>query len=424
MIFLYTIFCFLILIIGRLRYKNFFNPICLYTLVWFVAVCIHQSGLIEFYQLTRFCWIVIFISHFLFVGGCILGCFVIAKKDSEAQYGYVDETLQKQELLKGIVLTMSLAGIAIIANLKTMVAVYGFNLFEKIVRIYADRMYDLETIETIPYLGSFMFIALPLLGCYLKKYGFHFIVIPCVILVCANSLISGGRAGIIFSLLLFLAGYFSMENGVRMDPKGRKIFLILCSLAFVSMIVFISQERTLGVSLTYATNDYVNIFGNNIALYKGLVYIAGPIGTLNEYLKTCDFNFGQNTFLTIYNILAKFGLCDRINQYQEYFVTPVICNVGTWVREIIEDFTLFGAVIFIPAFGFLSSFFYIAAVEKKYIANKIVWSAFAMVIILSFFDWKFRASNIWIAVFFGYLIGSYIDRKSFVFSKEGGEDDG
>lgn len=424
MIFLYVIFCFLALVIGYLRYKNFFNPICLYTLVWLVAVCIHQSGLIEFYQLTRFCWIVIFLSHFLFVGGCLLGWFVVGKKDSYEQYGYVNEILQKHELLKGIVLTMSLAGIAIIANLKTMVAVYGFNLFEKVVRIYADRMYDLETIETIPYLGSFMFIALPLLGCYLKKYGFHIVVIPSVILVCANSLISGGRAGIIFSLLLFLAGYFSMEKGARVNPKGRKIFLILCSMAFISMIIFISQERTLGVTLTYATNNYINIFGDNIALYKGLVYIAGPIGTLNEYLKTCDFYFGKNTFLTIYNIIAKFGLCDRINQYQEYFVTPVVCNVGTWVREIIEDFTLFGAIIFTPIFGCLSSFFYSAAMEKKFIANKIVWSVFALVIVLSFFDWKFRASNMWIAVFFGYLIGSYIDKKSFVISKkEGGNDD-
>ena len=113
-----------------------------------------------------------------------------------------------------------------------------------------------------------------------------------------------------------------------------------------------------------------------------------------------------------------------LNQYQEYFVTPVTCNVGTWVREIIEDFTLFGAVIFVPIFGFLSSFFYASTKEKKKIADKIVWSAFAMVIILSFFDWKFRASNIWIAVFFGYIIGSYIDKKSFVISKKEGAHNG
>jgi hypothetical protein len=39
-----------------------------------------------------------------------------------------------------------------------------------------------------------------------------------------------------------------------------------------------------------------------------------------------------------------------------------------------------------------------------------------MVIILSFFEWKFRASNMWIAVVFGYFIGHSIDKKSIVIS--------
>ncbi len=422
MIFLYIVFCFLILVVGKLHYKNVFNPITLYTIVWLVAVCVHQSGLIEFYQLTGFCWIVIYFSHFLFVSGCVVG-WKVGESYESTYFEEIDEQLQKKELLNAIILTLFLAGIAICANLKTMISIYGFNLLEKIVRIYADRVYELEKIETIPYLGSFMLIALPLLGCYLKKYGFHPVVIPSVILVCANSLVSGGRAGIIFSLLLFLAGYFCMEKGWSMNPKVRKIFLFLCSLSFISMIVFISQERTLGITLTYATSRYINIFGDNLVIYKGLVYIGGPIGTLNEYLKTCDFNFGQNTFLTIYNILAKFGFCERIGQYQEYFLTPVNCNVGTWVREIIEDFSVFGAVLFVPLFGFLSAFFYHLATQKKNIANKIIWSAFAMVIILSFFDWKFRASNMWIAVVFGYIIGHSIDKKSIVLSKDVGVKD-
>ena len=299
MIFLYIVFCFMMLIVGCLRYRNIFNPICLYTIVWLVAVAIHQSGLIEFYQLTRFCWVTIFISHFLFVSGCVIA-WLVNTKENDSMYNIdIDESLQKKELLRGILVTMSIAGIAIVANLKTMVSIYGFNLFDKVVRIYADRVYELEKIETIPYLGSFMLIGLPLLGCYLKKYGFHIAVIPSVVLVCANSLTSGGRAGIVFSLLLFLAGYFCMEKGNRATPKGQKLFLLLSSASFLSMIVFISQERTLGVIPAYATNNYTSIFGNNVALYKGLVYVAGPIGTLNEYLKTCDFNFGQNTFLSI-----------------------------------------------------------------------------------------------------------------------------
>jgi oligosaccharide repeat unit polymerase len=105
---------------------------------------------------------------------------------------------------------------------------------------------------------------------------------------------------------------------------------------------------------------------------------------------------------------------EPINHYQEFFSTPMECNVGTWVREIIEDFTLFGAVFFIPFFGVLSSFVYSCALSHKTLTMKIIWSIFAMVLALSFFDWRFRSASMWIAVIFGFLIGKFIYRKSFV----------
>ena len=285
---------------------------------------------------------------------------------------------------------------------------------EQIVLIYGDRINETEKIETIPYLGSFIFITLPLLGCYLKRFGFHIIVIPCVILACADALISGGRGGIVFALLLFLAGYMCMGKGYELSSRGRVLFLLICLVTFVSMILFVSQERADGLKMAYATELYKDLFGYNVALYKGLAYIAGPIGTLNEYLRECEFHFGRNSFLTIYNVFARLGLMEPINHYQEFFCTPMECNVGTWVREIIEDFTLFGAIFFIPFFGVLSSFVYSSALSRKTITMKIIWSVFALVLALSFYDWKFRSASMWIAVLFGFLIGKFIDRKSFV----------
>ena len=105
---------------------------------------------------------------------------------------------------------------------------------------------------------------------------------------------------------------------------------------------------------------------------------------------------------------------EPINHYQEFFLTPMECNVGTWVREIIEDFTLVGAVFFVPLFGGVSSCVYSMALKRKTVTMKIIWSVFALVLALSFYDWKFRSASMWIAALFGFLIGKYIDRKSFV----------
>lgn len=413
MVVLYCVFCFFAVYVGKIIYSNFFNPICLYSTVWGVAVLVHQSDLIVFYNLTPFCWVVIFASHLLFVLGCFVGWNLnIDEKPIEIECVSVEQL--KKWMLVGIVVTMSLAAIAIVANLKTMISIYGFNLMEQIVLIYGDRVNETQKIETIPYLGSFIFITLPLLGCYLKRFGFHLIVIPCVFLACADALISGGRAGIVFAFLLFLAGYMCMDKGFELSSRGRVLFLLTSLVTFALMIFFVSQERADGLKMAYATDLYKDLFGYKVALYKGLAYIAGPIGTLNEYLRECEFYFGKNSFLTIYNVLTRLGLMEPINHYQEFFSTPMECNVGTWVREIIEDFTLFGAVFFIPFFGVLSSFVYSCALSHKTITMKIIWSIFAMVLALSFFDWRFRSASMWIAVLFGFLIGKYIDRKSFV----------
>lgn len=413
MVVLYCIFCFFAVYVGKIIYSNFFNPICLYSIVWGVAVLVHQSDLIIFYDLTLFCWMVIFASHLLFVLGCIIGRHLNVD-DKPIVIECVGEEQLKNWMLAGIAVTMSLAAIAIVTNLKTMISIYGFNLMEQIVLIYGDRINETEKIETIPYLGSFIFITLPLLGCYLKRFGFHILIIPCVFLACADALISGGRGGIVFALLLFLAGYVCMDKGYELSSRGRVIFPLICLVAFVSMILFVSQERADGLKMPYATDLYKALFGYNVTLYKGLVYIAGPIGTLNEYLRECEFHFGRNSFLTIYNVLARLGLMEPINHYQEFFSTPMECNVGTWVREIIEDFTLFGAMFFIPSFGVLSSCVYSCALRRKTITLKIIWSVFAMVLALSFYDWKFRSASMWITVLFGFLIGKWIDRKSFI----------
>lgn len=416
MVILYIVFCFLTFVVGRLNFKNFFNPICLYTVVWLISVCIHQSGLIVYYELNGFTWIVIFFSHLLFVMGALSAR--IFEKTVIEKEPFVLEDVQKKLIYRFVILCLCVSGFSIVLNVRMMILRYGMNLFENMMVIYQDRLTDSLRTEVIPYISSFLFIAMPLLGIYIKKFGFTLLLIVGLILSCLNSLTSGGRAGIIFALLLFLSGYMISDgliiNRLKMffDQKRKLGYLGISVIALIIMIVAISEQRSAGIELDYATNRYTSIFGYNVPLYKGLVYLASPIGVLNEYLKNCEFDFGKNTFVAFYGFLSKLNLCDKVNPYQDYFATPSLCNVGTWVRELIEDFTIGGAIVFIAIFGMLSSIVYSRALCSGTIVNKFIWTIFALVIILSFFDWKFRTSNLWIALFFGILISRYIDVKS------------
>jgi len=186
---------------------------------------------------------VIFASHLLFILGCIIG-WNLNTDEKPIVVECIQEEQLKKWMLIGITVTMSIAAIAIVANLKTMISVYGFNLMEQIVLIYGDRVNETQKIQTIPYLGSFIFITLPLLGCYLKKFGFHVIVIPCVILACADALISGGRGGIVFALLLLLAGYMCMDKGYELSSRGRVLFLIISSLIIITFYIVKKKYHT------------------------------------------------------------------------------------------------------------------------------------------------------------------------------------
>lgn len=413
MIFVYIVFCVLIFLLGRLFFKNTFNPICLYTLVWMVAVSVHESGLIEYYELNLFTWIVIFVSHLFFVLGNVVEKLFIFEKETPS---LVDFDLQQIYVRRVSTICLVVSGCAIVANLKMLMDSYGFDLFSKMMVIYQDRLQNDLQIEAVPYLSSLLYVALPLLGIRMKKKGFSFDVLIGLLLVCANSLTSGGRAGIIFSLLLFFAGYKSVKSNDSLallaSKRKKKIAIVVVVSALFLMIGAVSQQRAAGIGMDYATDFYKDVFGENVPLYKGIVYIASPVAVLNEYLKVCEFRFGKNTFVTLYNVLYKFGMSAKVDAYQSYYNVPMSCNVGTWVREIIEDFSLPGSIFVVVLFGFLSSFFYYRAVNRPFVVNKIIWSVFALVIVLSFFDWKFRTSNLWIAVFCGSFMGCYIDKKS------------
>ena len=417
MIIAYTFFNAFWALLGKEKFRSWINPITLYALVWEIAVGIHESGLIVFYELTAYTWAVILFVQVLFSASCLLGIKVRIKigERPEPSCYRVDEDKLKRQLKKYIVITTVVAGISVLTNLYGTINRYGTHLLASLTDIYAARVYKQDTVDTIPYIGSFIFIALPLCGVYLKKYGFSFLAIPAFILVFFNALNSGGRAGIVFSMILFASAYFVTDTNVeRRNPmRKRSKFLLYIGVAvLVVMVVVISIQRNAGQVMLYASPAFEELFGNNILLYKALTYIAGPIGVLNEYLKTSELHFGQNTFLTVYNLLYRLGIGQRIDQYQEWFFVPLACNVGSWIRELIEDFSLIGASCVIVLFGYATSRAYINARRSYLTRPKVVWAILSLVLILSFFDWKLRSSNMWIALCFGCLFCSDIDKKS------------
>lgn len=412
MIIVYTFLTIIFIIIGKVAYKNFINPICIYSLVWEIALLIHQSGLVVFYELRPFTWFVIIFMQILFICGCIVSLHFKTRIDDYEPV--IRQSVQKKYLKRFIIITIVVAGIAIIGNYFLYARVYGLNLIDKVTQIYSDRVNNVISIPTIPYLGAFILLVPILIGIYFRKYGFTMWIIPAFLLAFIQMLLTGGRMDfVIFVVLLVLAYLLSDIDKIKILLHSTVFKYVVVFLVFAAFaVILVTNKRASGEVPVYATPLYKTVFHNNVFIYKILTYVGGPIGVLNEYLKECEFHFGQNTFLPIYNTLANIKFCDEIPQYQEFFYTPYHCNVGTWIRELIEDFTFFGGAISVFLFGCVVSKTYQNSRKYQTTRHILLTSVLFLAICLSFFDWRLRSSNIWIVVFFGYIFCHIIDMKS------------
>lgn len=410
----YLIMNLIFITLANKYYSRVINPVTVYSSVWLLAVLIHQSGLIYYYPLSLFTWLVIFLAQIVFSVSCFIG----KRYDTEKYVLTEEENEQlKHQLNKYILITLSLASVGVLSSIYNIISIFGTNMLANITNVYAARVSGMEDFQLIPYVGSFIFIALPLSAIYVKRYGFSLWVILTFVMVALNALTSGGRAGIVFSLLMFVFAYLftdkkEEENQQSTSRKG----LYFSAVLLVAMFVVMSSYRTAGNEIEYATDLYYRVFGDNVLVFKIFAYIANPLGVLNEYLKDCTFDFGHNTLLPIYNIIAKFGLMERVEQYQSWYEVPALCNVGTWLRELVEDFTIFGAIPFIMVYALVLNSQYQKAIYRGSISHIVITSMLMMMIAMSFFDWKLRTSSLWIALAFGYYIGNRIQNA--VFQKE------
>lgn len=417
MILIYIAFCIATIFMGKSWFKKWFNPITVYSLVWMAAVSAHQSGLIYYYDLSAFTWLTIFLFHTIFVFSCYIGNRVHFRGNTTTPMQWDNNDQLKEKMRKYIWITLIIAAVAIVGNLLYAISIYGTNLFASMTDIYSNRVNRGEDLGKIPYLSSFIYVSIALSGIYLRKYGFCVPIILTFLLGATKVLTSGGRAGLIFIVIIFASTFLITPGGEkkRKEQKKEKKRYIIMAIAIIVLAVFfliVSKERAAGQLPTYATNLYESIFGTNVLVYKIATYIAGPIGALNEYLKTCNFNFGQNTFKTIFNAFAKLGIMERVDQYQEFFRTPSSCNVATWIRELVEDFTYPGGIMVAEIVGFIVGGSFRKASKYKRISSILICSIWLMVMALSFFDWKLRSSDIWIALLGCYFFGRLLDKES------------
>lgn len=393
MYFLYLITSIAELIVAGKIYRKIVNPVTLYVVPWLLSVSLYEMKLINYYALSLTTWLVIILFQTLFFA-C---CFVYKEKREEKIRNYC-HSLDSRTVFWTIMALTAFSALAIMPNFIFFLHRYGITFVSKFSEVYNDRLNG-NAPFSIPYIGPFIYLCVVLTGIYYKKYGINFYLFIPLGLAVIDSIQGGGRSGLVLIFLLFAVPYLFVRKEQKKVRKNRNWIWIAAFLVLVvGVFVLVTRERSWinedHPDYQYMSDTMRSLLKISPSIYKNYAYFSSPIGVLNAYLENPTFSFGKNSLSFFISFLNKFGAGLPYARYQEYYDVPITTNVGSYIREIVQDYYYFAPLVLI-AFTLLYSKAY-ALLRRGNPFGEILFSIMSVSVILSFFMCYYRESVFWI----------------------------
>lgn len=413
---MYTIFLFInlvLVVISCFVFKKWINPVSFYSFIWLVIVTGFEVKLLQYNPLSYITWLVIISFQLSFSTGCIMGFKTSIKETKPLKISEADFccAVNSRISLKKAILVLSLiSSIGIIPNLYNLIAKYGTNILASSALIYHDRLTGGRGFELIPYFGAISHVAVIFSGIYISKHGFKlFSIIPISLLI-ANILPTGGRMDLLYGILYIIIPVALGKKKLQFK-LSQKIFITAIFLVLIGIILTISNVRSIQKAPPmYMSHTMEKLYEKSPVIPSIYLYLTAPIGVLNKYLEEPDYSFGGNSFGIFYSILNKFGVEIEYTRYQKALPIPMYVNVGSYIREIIQDFTYIGILIVFMWAGIFGIFFKKFQTKESLTANTFV-VIFFISTFMSFYMWSFREPAFWIICFVGLITSQILDKR-------------
>ena len=393
MYFLYLITSIAELIVAGKIYRKIVNPVTLYVVPWLLSVSLYEMKLIKYYTLSLTTWLIIILFQGLFFACCF-----VFKEKKEAKVRDYCHSLDSRTVFWTIMALTAFSALAIMPNFIFFLHRYGITFMSKFSEVYNDRLNG-NAPFSIPYIGPFIYLCVVLTGIYYKKYGINFYLFIPLGLAVIDSIQGGGRSGLVLIFLLFVVPYLFVQKDTKKVKKNKNWIWIAAFLVLVvAVFVLVTRERSWidenHEDYRYMSDTMKSLIKISPSIYKNYAYFSSPIGVLNAYLENPDFTFGKNSLSFFISFLNKFGADLPYARYQDYYYVPIHTNVGTYIREIIQDYYYFAPLVLI-AFTLLFSKAY-ALLRRGNPFGEILFSIMGVSVVMSFFVCYYRESVFWI----------------------------
>lgn len=430
-----TILSLIFIASGRLAFRSWFNHISIYVGSWYFIIFNYNLNYFRFYEIQSEAWFIIVATMTIFVLGALMGRFIYGDFSNEkleinnAQAFTLNEN--KLKALKIILILSSLLGL-IIAIYNWHVLIQKFGSIKEILlrgnKIYRMRV-EGKLPEPIPYLHVISYTAVFLgafYSAYINKISFWTIIAYAAVVI--KEISAFGRAGILLATLIFFFSFF-YSNKLFLGDKFfdiKKNYKVAIFFALIFIFAIIGAITVRGVRGTYenfkgASSD-IRYSKNNLFLTPSLYfYFSSHIVVFSQYIKYSDevpLKYGENTFMPIFNLLAKFDFVEKPNVYQKGYYTPYWSNTGTYLREIHEDFGAIGLFLIPFILGFSASYF----MERFYATKSLFFLTltvyFNSLVALSWLVMPSRTPQWFLSFILSLIITKLLFDKNFAKKKE------
>jgi len=403
---LIAVIVFLGMILGKFLFKNWFNHLTLYCVIFGGSLFLFELKLLPYIDLTSYAWLLM-ISAFL---SFLIGILTIVS--ARNLYNTNPISIEKSNIsLKifadnGTTLKFTILIFGIISMYSAIELWMIFiNQFGSIpaVLLNGEVIYRMNVSGKIkgntPYLHLLGFVAIFLSGIYTAyKKKFTLLTFLPLLSIILREIAGAGRAGMLFALMQFILSFFLFKHLLNLDIKQRFKFSKVSALvgAVILLILFIGGSSLVkatrvsdSASTTYsaASKELRQTRGNLIISPSLYLYLSSDVGVLSKYLssKGESTGFGQNTFMTLYNFLGKLNIVQKPHEFQKGYFIPMWTNTGTYLRELHADFGPAGVFLGPYLLGLLITWLWFKFYEKKSLFSFVFLVHLNIIVGFSFF---------------------------------------
>ena len=401
------------LFLSKILFKKWFNHLSVYSIIWFVLLFMYELKLLRYYDLSIDTWFVIALSYIAFHLG--IGFYFSLKegdKDSKRSNSELSSNpifYSQGKLL--VIVTVITGVIGLVGAIQQWnILLHKYGSIQRII-LSANDIYKMRVegeIQGIAYLPALAFVSLffsALYSAYKRKISFISVLPFSAIIL--KDLANVARALMLFGLIEFTVVFvvaiyvFNLEE-TALIPSHKSYFFrfILIIAIFVVSASFVRSIKGSVEHYTAASSSLrrLNIF--DVITPSIYLYVSADVGVLNKYLEHSNekTRFGENTFMPLYNILAKFDFVDKPNTYQKGYFIPMWTNTGTYIRELHADFGILGVVLGPFLLGFLATLFWFRFFYTKSLFDLILYTFISIIIFFSFLVMITRLGN-WVIAF-------------------------